>query len=318
MRNIIFSSSLLIIALASCAPSATATPPAMVVVPPTITSVPTITLTQNPPVTISTPTNDMPSPTAEPFVMSELASPNGEYIAYTYFYFGTEQQTMEIQDKTGKLIWQIPFQGELPRGYDPRPTIGMYQWSKDSSQLYFCYYWSPDGGDIMVQWTGYDLQKIDIKTGSVQRVLPGSGYMTFAISPDESQIAYVRKQDQPGVIYVRNLSTGIEKTAYVIIPPENYVTLGDIEWSPNGKRLVFETQDNNHMVRTIYLDLTTMKQSVIKEYPVIDFPGWAVFQRWVDNHILEFAESGDNGVQIIQIDIESKETVVIGTPTPTP
>lgn len=315
MRNIIFLSSLLIIVQASCAPSTTATPTVRVAVLPTITPVPTITLTPNPPVAFSTPTSDMPSPTASPFVMSELASPNGEYIAYSYFYYGTEQQTIEIQDKEGKLIWQIPFQGELPH-YDPRPTIGMYQWSKDSSQLYFCYYWSPDGGDIIVQWTGYDLQKIDIKTGSVQRVLPGSGYMTFAISPDESQIAYVRKQDQPGVISVRNLSTDIERTAYIIIPRENYVTLGNMEWSPNGKGLVFETQDNNHMVRAIYLNLTTMKQRVIKEYPVINFPGWAVFQRWVNNHILEFAESGDNGVQIIQIDIESKETVVIGTPTP--
>lgn len=317
MRNFIFLSLLLIIALASCAPSSTGTRMATTPASPTKKPTSTITPTLKPSATILPTAIEKPSPTATyiPAVFNSKDSPNGEYMAIAYDYYWNSQQAIEIQDKEGKLIWQIPSQGELPQG-DPHPYMGIYYWSNDSSQLYFCYYWFPDGGEIKVQWTGYGLQKIDIKTGNIQPVLPGGGYMTFAISPDESQIAYVRKQDQPRIIYVRNLSTGAEKTAYIIIPSENYVTLGNIEWSPNSKGLVFETQDDNLMSQTIYLNLSTMKQKIIKEYPVLDFSGWAVLQGWVDNNTLEFAESGDNGVQIIHIDVEKKETVVIGTATP--
>lgn len=315
MRNITFLSLLLIIALTSCAPSATATPTTMIVVFPTTTTIPIITLTPNSLVTISTPTSEVPSPTAEPFIMSELASPNGKYIAYSYFYYGTEQQTLEIQDKEGKLIWQIPFQGELPH-YDPRPTIGAHLWSNDSSQLYFCYYWSPDGGDIFIRYSCRELQTIDIKTGEIQTVVP-DGYTAFEISPNGSQLAYLQCNDETCAIHVRNLSTGSEKAASAIANLKDYIAEGGISWSPNGNSLVFHTQDAGYMLQTLYLDISTMKLRLIKKYPVPGFQdNWAAFDGWVDDNILRFVESGNPGEQVVYLNIRNNESVVIGTPTP--
>jgi len=209
---------------------------------------------------------ETPSQTAGPYIMSKLISPDGKYTAYAYFYFGTEQQTIEITDEDGKLMWQIPYQGELPH-YDPRPAIGIYRWSNDSSILYFCYYWSPDGGDIYVQHSCYDLQSIDIKTGNIQSVLL-ERYRDFAISPDGVQIAYLSCQDESCIVHIQNLSTGSERTTSGISYSSNdYLAIGGIEWSPNGNGLVFHTQDQDYMLQTIYVNLSTMKYKVVKKYP---------------------------------------------------
>ncbi len=288
----------------------------MVVVPPTITLVPA-TLTPNHPVTIATSTSDMPSPTAEPFIMSKLPSPNGDYIAYSYFYYGTEQQTIEIQDKEGKLILQIPFQGELPH-YDPRPTISPYLWSSDSSQLFFCYSWSPDGGDVFIRYSCRDLQTIDIRTGEIQRVVP-EGYTAFKISPNGSHIAYLQCNDEACTIHVRNLSTGSEMTASAIANVKDYIAEGGISWSPSGDGLVFHTQNADSMLQTIYLDVATMKLKLIMEYSVpLSRPEWAAFDGWVDNNTLIFVESGNMGEQVVYLNIRNNESIVIGTPTPRP
>ena len=257
------------------------------------------------------------SATAEPFIMSESTSPNGEYIAYSYFYYGSEQQTIEIHDKTGNTIWQIPFQGELPN-YDPRPTIGTHLWSNDSSQLYFCYYWSPDGGDVFIRYSCRDLQTIDIKTGQIQTVV-SEGYTAFEISPNGSHIAYLQCNDETCAIHVRNLSTGSEKTASAIANLKDYIAEGGISWSPDGKGLVFHTQDKDAMMKTIYLDVATMKLKLIKEYSVpLSRPEWAAFDGWVDDNTLIFVESGNMGEQVIYLNIRNNESIVIGTPTPRP
>jgi len=244
-----------------------------------------------------------------------LISPDGAFVANAYFEndHPSGVQTIEIRNKDGKLMWQIPYQGELPTS-DPRPLLDIFQWSIDGSHLYFYYAWSPDGGDRAFWWTGYDLQKIDTKTGEIQSVLQGEDFMSFAISPDGTQIAYIRAKDQPGVIYIRDILTGIEKTAYVLNDSGNFVIEGDIRWSPQGNGIAFQTQDSDYMVQTIYLNLRTMKQKVIQKYQVYTFD----FQGWTNDGKLEFKELGKTGVQIIQVDISTSTSVVIGTPTPSP
>lgn len=61
-----------------------------------------------------------------------------------------------------------------------------------------------------------------------------------------------------------------------------------------------------------------MKYKVIKKYPTSPTSGWAEYVGWVGNNTLEFLESGNEGVQVIHIDIRNGRTIVIGTPTPTP
>ena len=244
-----------------------------------------------------------------------LDSPNEEYVAKAYFEndHPSGKQTIEIQNKKGKLIWQIPYQGEMSTS-DPRPSLAIFQWSSDSSQLYFYYAFSPDGGDRAFWWTGFDLQEFDIKTGEIQYVLPGKGFMSFAISPDGMQIAYTRQQDNPSIIYTRSLSTGVEKAAYVIFGSKNYSRVGDIHWSSTGKQLAFQTETDDGMVQTIYLNLSTMKQKVVREYKLLAMD----FQGWTDDGKLEFREYGDTFSQIVHVDVKDNETFIIGTPTPNP
>jgi dipeptidyl aminopeptidase/acylaminoacyl peptidase len=297
--------------LASCQPN-TELP-----LPTAIESLPTkaLLLTSTQAATPSSPATIIPTSTPWPF--KSMISPNGEFVANAYFenQLPSGMQTIEIRNKENKLLWQIPYQGELPTG-DPRPLLNIFQWSNDSSQLYFYYVWSPDGGDRAFWWTGYDLQKFDIKTGEIQQILPGKGFMSFSISPDGKQIAYTRRMDQPSVIYVRDLSTGVEKTAYVIFRSKNYVRVGDIRWSPTNKELAFQTETDELIVQTIYLNLLTMKQRVIREY----FFDKADFHGWTSDGKLEFKQynKGLGNYEIVHIDVDNGELMVIGTPTPKP
>lgn len=261
-----------------------------------------------------TPTVIAPSPLiSTPHTLDLKVSPNGEYFAYAYFYYPTEKQTIEIKNKEDKLLWEIPFQARLSP-YEPNPTIEIIRWSNDSTRLYFCYFVGPAEG--RVTWPGYELQQIDLKTGNVRHLLPGEGAMSFELSPDTSQIAYIRSQDQPRIIYIRNLSTDVEKKADVIFASKNYVGIGNIQWSPNSTGLLFETEDNHRMLQAIYLDLSTMEQKVIKEYPTYASSGWTwFFEGWVDDETVVFTESGTNGFQqTIRVNVRNNQIIVIGTP----
>jgi hypothetical protein len=315
LRNTLPVLLLLIIIQTSCSPN-TATPATVQnSVLPTAKILPTSThaSTPIPSETIIPTISETPSPTAI-WAYQTLMSPNGELVANAYIDFHPSgKQTIEIRNKDGELVWQIPYQGEMPTG-DPSPLLSIFQWSKDSSQLYFYYDRPTDGGDGGFWWTGYNLQKFDVRTGSTRHVLPGNGFMSFAISLDRTQIAYTRQQDQPSIIYIRNLSTGLEKAAHVILGSKNYDMVGDIHWSPTGKELAFQTETEDFMVETIYLNIATMEQRVIREYKVSSL----VFQGWTSDGKLEFMEFEKTGVQIIRVDVNNNETVVIGTPTPTP
>jgi hypothetical protein len=310
LRNIIFLSWLLIVALASCTLSSATTPTATITAFPTIEPTSTNTPTAKPSATITPTASKTPSPTAtfEPIVMDSKVSPNGEYVAYAYDFYWNYHQTIEIKDKEGKLIWRIPYQGELPNA-DPHPYMGIDRWSNDSSQLYFCYSWASDGGDPPIQISCYNLQQLDIKTGKVQSVV---------ISPDESHVGYIVCQDESCIIHVQNISTGFDKTASIVFESYEHLTqLWNIDWYADPG-FVFHLQNKNHIIQTIYLNVLTMKYVVIKKYPAPPIPGWADFQGWVDENTLEFLESGNEGVQVIHIDIRNGGTIVIGTLTPTP
>jgi len=202
---------------------------------------------------------------------------------------------------------------------DPHPGLNIYGWSKDSAYLYFFYRFSPDGGDRAFWWDGFDLQRIDIQTGNIEQVIPSQskGFVAFAFSPDKTQIAYTRAQDNPSIIFIRNLSTGAEKTANVIFPSKNYVRVGNIHWSPSGKEIAFQTETSDYMVQMIYLDLSRMKQKVIREYELFTID----FQRWTSDGKLEFREFksySDTSSQIVHVDFRNNTSIVIGTPTTRP
>jgi Tol biopolymer transport system component len=287
---------------------------------PTARILPTATLT---PTLDSLPTINpslfnTPFPTEGPSPFYSLASPNGEFVANAYFenQLPSGLQTIEVRDKGNKLIWVIPYQGEPPNS-DPRPVLNILQWSSDSSQLYFYYVLSPDGGDIAFWWTGFDLQSLNMNTGEVQKILPGKGSMSFAVSPDGATIAYTRSQDNPFVIYIRNLSTDSEKKAAVINSSNNYARVGDIHWSPNGQDVAFQTETEEGKIQTILLNPVTLKQKVVEEYDL--YTKW--FDGWAENGKLQFSQISDDGMRIdkvFQVDVGSFEENLVGTPTSGP
>jgi hypothetical protein len=241
-----------------------------------------------------------------------LYAPNGEFIAkfdHAYGHPAFQKQVIEILDKNSLLLWEIPYQGETSMS-DPHPSLSIYGWSKDSIYLYFYYRFWPDGGDRAFWWDGFSLQRINVQNGDIEQVVIGEGFVAFAFSPDESEIAFTRELDNPSVIFIRNLSTGTEKTADVIFPAKNYIRVGDIHWSPSGDEIAYQTETKEYMVQTIYLNLVTMKQKVIREYKLFDL--W--FKGWSPDGEMEFFEKGN----VVHVDTQTDETTIIGTSTPTP
>jgi hypothetical protein len=284
--------------------------------PPVLTATPVETLTSTPTRTSVPTVTETPSPTAKPPDLI-LRSPDGEYIAEFENAYGhpyTETQIIEILDKDGSLLWEIPYQHETAMS-DPHPSLTIYGWSKDSLFLYFYYEFSPDGGDRAFWWDGFDLQRINVQTGNLEKVIPAEpkGLIAFAFSPDETQIAYTREQDDPAILSIHNVSTGTEITANVISPEKNYIRVGDIHWSPSGQEIAYQTESEDYMAQTIYLDLSTMKQKVIREYMV----DTSYFQGWSEDSNLEFMDI-ERGVYIVHVNPSNGETIVIGTRTPRP
>ena len=153
------------------------------------------------------------------------------------------------------------------------------------------------------------MQQVDMKTGKVQSVV---------ISPDESHVGYITCQDETCIVHVQNISTGLDKTASIVFESNEHLTPSwGIAWY-DDPGFVFELQNENHIIQMFYLDISTMKYKVVKEYPAHPLPGWAEFQWWVDSNTLEFLESWGEGVRVIYVDIRSGKTLVIGTPTPAP
>jgi Tol biopolymer transport system component len=154
-----------------------------------------------------------------------------------------------------------------------------------------------------------------VQNGKIEQVIPGErkGFVAFAFSPDETQLAFTREQDSPSIIFIRNLSTGAEKTANVLFPEKNYIRVGDIHWSPSGKEIAFQTESSDYIAQTIYLELSTMKQKAIREYMVDS----SYFQGWSEDGNLEFIDL-ENGIYIVHVNPRNDETIVIGTPTPIP
>jgi WD40 repeat protein len=310
--NKFFLVALLTISFVACTPQSVASTATALPVTPTSTATFTPTETSTPEIVPTSTSTTKPTP------VDILNSPNGEFVvefdnAYSHPAF--EPQVIKILDKNGSLLWEIPYQHETAM-VDPHPGMSIYGWSKDSSYLYFYYYFSPDGGDRAFWWDGFDLQRINVQTGEIEQVIPGDkeSFVAFAFSPDETHIAYTRAQDNPSIFYIRNLATGVEKTANVIITSMNYIRVGSIVWSPSGDKIAFQTESDDYVAQTIYLDPSTMKQQVVREYMV----DTSYFDGWSDDENLVFLDIKGGKGYIVHLNLKSGEIVEIGTPTPQP
>jgi dipeptidyl aminopeptidase/acylaminoacyl peptidase len=316
--------SLLIIFLTSCSPSTAIPATVEFSATPTVRILPTATLT---PTSDTLPTIDpsllktpFPTETSTPKPPDQiLNSPNGEFAAEfdnAYSHPAYEPQVIQILDKNGSLLWEIPYQHEVSQS-DPHPSLTIYGWSEDSKYLYFYYDFSPDGGDYAFWWDGFDLQRINAENGEIEQVIPGDRekFVAFSFSPDAKKIAYTREQDNPSIFYIRNLVTETEKDTKVIGSPSmNYIRVGSIEWSPSGDKIAFQTESDDYKAQTIYLDPSTMKQKIVREYMV----DTSYFDGWSDDENLSFLDIDGGTADIVHLNIKNGEVVKIGTPTPRP
>jgi hypothetical protein len=221
------------------------------------------------------------------------------------------KDSIEIRDRSGRLIQQVLYQGDPPPSQ--RPLLSILQWSGDSDYLYFCYVLLPDGGSMQVWWTGSDLQSLNIASGEITPQLSTHDFAAFEVSPNGLELAYAQNIDSPTVIYIRDLVAGKDRSVQILNGGIEYDAVGDLHWSPDGNGIVFQTQDANYNIQTIYLDVRTMRQKLIKEYTVYGYN----FQGWTEQGKLEFKVVQENSY-IEQIDMATGETSVIGTVTPTP
>jgi len=247
-----------------------------------------------------------------------LISPNGEFVAEldnAYGHPAYEPQIIKILDKKGLLLWEIPYQHDTAMS-DPHPGLTIYGWSKDSLYLYFHYYFIPDGGDRAFWWDGFDLQRINARTGVIEQVIPGdkNGFVAFAFSPDGTQIAFTRAQENPSIFYIRNLATGVQKTANVIATSTNYIRVGSIVWSPSGEKIAFQTESDDYVAQTIYLDPSDMKQKVVHEYAVDS----SFFDGWSDEENLVFLDIRNGKGYIMHLNPRTGGRIEVGTSTPRP
>lgn len=242
-----------------------------------------------------------------------LFSPNGEFVAKLYDIYSMnrrpllEKPVIEIYDKSGTLLWQIPYQGELPRSF-PQPSLSTYKWSMNNFELYFYYSYHRDGGYTLPD--ALNLQKINIKTGAIEEVIPGAGFMAFAFSPDEKNIAYASAQDTQRKLVIRDLSTKSEKSISIDITSKEPIQIGWISWSPNSENVLFHVETSGQ-VFAFYLNTKTMKQKEILTFALEEY--W--FDSWTQDQKPRYIDYYKN---ISVVDIDAGEVSTIGTVTPTP
>jgi hypothetical protein len=285
--------------------TALAVTPSASVVPATATH-PTNSPTpkQSPSPTATTEQNPTTTPTDSAGAQFLLASPDGRYVAKLFdeFHHPSGKQTIEVLNSHGKLVWSIPYQGQMPTG-DPHPSLSLYRWSRDSSVLYFYYGYGYDGFPTFFK--GNNLQGLNVISGKISTIVSGC-CIDFVDSPDGTLLAYTQRAR----LGIRNLATGLTVTA--TIQPKTIIESGQIHWSPSGNGIVFRVMlDTDENARFMYLNVKTMNQKNLFDHFAEDYE----FDGWTADENPSFRK-GDN--TIIVIDTDTGVVQPIGTVTPTP
>lgn len=253
-----------------------------------------------PPTTTKQP---IPSPTPTfTLYLDATDSPDGNFSAKIHTSI-SEKPTIEIWDKSGKVLWKIPYQYSWEPNSAPTSNMEIYGWSQNSEKVYFYYSFSYDGWYTL--FNGSDLQVIDIYTGKIEKVIAGCCF-AFAFSSDMNQIAYTLNYE----VGILDLVNGTDKSTAVL--PGNYEQTGWIQYSPSESDVVFHTLDEAGMVKSILLNVDDMSQKIILEFAIESiFPAG-----WAENGNLRYWQLDDNSV--FEINKQTLEQVMIGTATPYP
>lgn len=115
----------------------------------------------------------------------------------------------------------------------------------------------------------YAISKLDLTTGIIDKIAGGSGgAMRPQISPDGTQLAYVKRDRLKSLLLIQDLTTGEEKVIYSDLSKdqqEAWAIFGlypNFNWLPDSRYLVFYAKGKIRLVDTITLFETEIPFSV--------------------------------------------------------
>lgn len=181
---------------------------------------------------IASPTPE-PKPTAPPIQTWSAQSPDGAWLVE-----GTRQEflgeaceihtSLTVKKVDGSNEWKV-WDGKQNCGLgsaNPQP----FYWPTSGGDFYFTNVPMVDGCAQFVN--GSDLYRVDLTTGEVTQIVRDVG-LSLALSPDETQLAYIA-YGQRGLV-IRDLVSGLERESAL---PTN-AQAGNLVWSPDASALAF-------------------------------------------------------------------------------
>ena len=148
---------------------------------------------------------------------------------------------------------------------------GFPTWSPDSTRI--IYYQSPSKYSWAAISTNKDIWVMNADGSNKKQLTDDPGHECEAVwSPDEKRIAYIisDKWSAPGPcegnsqIWVMNVD-GSSKELLISIPL-NYSLITDIQWSPDGSKIVFEVLCNAKVIDNVEYDIYLVDVPVIDNY----------------------------------------------------
>ncbi len=115
----------------------------------------------------------------------------------------------------------------------------------------------------------YAIKKLNFNTGEFEKVAGGSGgAVRPQVSPDGSQMAYVKRDRLKSVLYVQDLTTGEEKPVYTELSKDQQETWAifgvypNFNWLPDSRTIVFYAKGKIRKVDAITLGTEEIPFSV--------------------------------------------------------
>ncbi|WP_252736898.1 MULTISPECIES: amidohydrolase family protein [unclassified Psychrosphaera] len=112
----------------------------------------------------------------------------------------------------------------------------------------------------------FNIIRHDLVTGEEERYIGGAGGAVIPTpSPDGNAMAYLKREDNKTVLYVKDLKSGIDTRLYTEMERDNQETFGTegnyayFDWTPDGKQIVFWT--NGHFQKI------SVKDKSVKQIP---------------------------------------------------
>ena len=241
-------------------------------------------------------------------------SPDGEWIAAGMVAFpgkGTDNPLANVRlvvsRVDGETVWTVidEFQ-ETGLGF---PMPEPHRWSQDGKSFYFTHRVVPDGCSVFAYRV--DLYRVDLEDGTVDELLPPY-VQTLALSPDESQIAFIGFGERG--LALKNLATGEERETG--IDPGKSFNAGHLLWSPDGKAFAFTlaidpcsgTFDEGRSfwaesTSILWMDAETLGRRTLLE----EDPRLLVIHEWKENDVVTLMGEDEN--DLWEMDVETGEIV---------